>query len=98
MIKADLAGQLKKAVDLPCEKYNELLADTDVVWEVSMRSGRKHKKYPRMLSKMKGIENNSNGNFALIRRMLHHINNARPPQNLAARKPSSEVQVGYPQN
>ena len=66
MIEADLAGQLKKGIKISYEKYENLLVDTDVVWEVTMRSGRKHKKYPRVVSKMKGIENNSNGNFSLI--------------------------------
>ena len=95
MIEADLADQLKKGVKLSYQKYEGLLADSDVIWEVTMRSGRKHKKYPREASKMKGIENNSNGILSLICRMLHYLNDARFASNLLARRHAPEVQVSY---
>ena len=58
--------QLGGSIELNSTAFKEVLNDPEVVWEVTLRNGRQHKRYLKVPSKMRGIENKHNGIFCLI--------------------------------
>lgn len=92
VIVDSLKKQLDGAIELNPTAFKEVLDDPEIVWEVTLRSGRKHKKYPKVPSNLKGIENSSNGKFYHDYRMLHNINCSRTTQNQTSRRATDQVQ------
>ena len=52
-----------------------------MVWSVTLRNGRKHKKYIKVPSKMLGICNRNNGTYIFIHRMLYNFSSSRVTKN-----------------
>ena len=57
LIKKEMNGVV---IELNHNSLAESVEDPDVTWEITLRNGRKHKKYQKMSSKMKGISNRNN--------------------------------------
>lgn len=50
----------------------DIIDDPNYVWDITLRNGRKHKKYLKVQSEMKGISNRNNCTYFFIFRMLHY--------------------------
>lgn len=75
-----LKKQFNRDIQLAFESEGSVVSDhPDSVWEITVRNGRKHKKYNKVASKMLGIYNRNNCNIFINFRMLHNFNRARAP-------------------
>jgi hypothetical protein len=53
-------------VELNVGSLAQVVDDPQYVWNVTLRNGRKRKKYNRVPSKLLGIFNQSNGNYWMM--------------------------------
>lgn len=53
-------------VELNQNSLAQSIEDPSITWDITLRDARKHKKYPKFPSEMKGISNRNNGKYESI--------------------------------